>query len=92
MMGDQAPNIDLSGRGGRLVYDKTRKLIVASEQQQRTQQPGGWPRVYPYNTFARRIREAWWVLTGQWSLHVAWQNGYDQHIMDESARRANGGR
>jgi hypothetical protein len=35
--------------------------------------------------------EAWWVLTGRFTLHRAWQNGYDQHIKDESARRAQGG-
>lgn len=28
-MTEQAPNIDLSGRGGRLVYDKQRRTIVA---------------------------------------------------------------
>lgn len=54
--------------------------------------PGGWPRIHPYDSFMRRVREAWWIVTGKWSLHVAWQNGYDQHIRDESKRRAAGGR
>lgn len=30
MMRDQAPNIDLSNKGGRLVYDKGRQTIVAA--------------------------------------------------------------
>jgi len=57
-----------------------------------THHPGGWPRIYPYDTLWRRAREAWWVLRGHWSLHRAWQAGYDQHIMDDSMRRARGGR
>ncbi len=40
----------------------------------------------------QRVRELWWILIGKHTLHSAWQRGYDQHIMDESARRANGGR
>jgi hypothetical protein len=47
---------------------------------------GGWPSI------RQNVREAWWCLTGKWSLHRAWQKGYDQHIMDESARRARGGK
>jgi len=31
----------------------------------------GWPRWY------QRLVEAWWILTGRWSLHGAWQNGLD---------------
>lgn len=32
----------------------------------------GWP------IFAQRLREACWILTGKWSLHRAWQSGYDR--------------
>lgn len=53
--------------------------------------PGGWPRLYPYEGFRARLTEAWWVLTSRYTLHRAWQRGYDQHAMDESARRAHGG-
>ena len=53
---------------------------------------GGWPHIHPYDGWRARIVEAWWTLTGRFTLHRAWQNGYDQHIRDESARRANGGR
>lgn len=63
-----------------------------SEQHIEKLHPGGWPRIWPYDSFTRRIREAWWVLTDQWSLHRAWQKGYDDHTRDESARRARGGK
>jgi len=46
----------------------------------------GWPTIW------QNVREAWWCLTGKWSLHRAWQRGYDQHISDESLRRSRGGR
>ena len=29
------------------------------------------------NTFAHRLRQCWWILTGQHWLHKAWQDGYD---------------
>lgn len=29
----------------------------------------GWPRWY------QRWLEAWWIITGKWSLHRAWQDG-----------------
>jgi hypothetical protein len=56
------------------------------------QHPGGWP-IYrrPNWEWRQRLVEAWLVIVGRHSLHRAWQRGYDQHIMDESARRANGG-
>ena len=54
--------------------------------------PGGWPRIWPSNSWRARLAEAWWTLTGRFTLHRAWQAGYDRHIQDESARRANGGR
>lgn len=38
--------------------------------------------------FTQRLREAWWCLTGVWSLHRAWQRGYDQHIIDHNMLRA----
>lgn len=46
----------------------------------------GWP------TFMQRVREAYWCLTCKWTLHMAWQRGYDQHAQDESLRRSRGGR
>lgn len=47
---------------------------------------GGWPRTWNYDSYWRRVREAWWILTGYQSLHRAWQSGYDCHIRDESSR------
>jgi len=35
-----------------------------------------------------RLYDAWLILTGQITLHMAWQAGYDEHTMDESTRRA----
>ena len=32
----------------------------------------GWPRWY------QRWFEAWWIITGKWSLHMAWQEGLTQ--------------
>ncbi|KRQ11905.1 hypothetical protein AOQ73_05720 [Bradyrhizobium pachyrhizi] len=54
--------------------------------------PGGWPHIHPYDGWRARISEAWWVLTGRFTLHRAWQKGYDEHIRDDSARRAAGGK
>jgi len=31
----------------------------------------GWPAWY------QRFLEAWWIVRGKWSLHRAWQEGYD---------------
>lgn len=93
-MPDQAPNIEISGVG-RLVYDKQRKAIVSApngRQHIETTHSGGWPRIFPYDGWRARLAESWWVLTGRFTLHRAWQSGYDQHTRDESARRANGGR
>lgn len=50
------------------------------------QHPGGWQNYR--GTFFGRLYEACLILCGSHSLHRAWQRGYDQHIMDESARRA----
>lgn len=35
----------------------------------------GWPRWY------QRFLEAWWIITGEWSLHRAWERGktYGSH-------------
>lgn len=55
---------------------------ISMSQRLSPKHPGGWPREYS------RLREAWWVLTGQWSLHRAWQRGYDQHTSDDSLRRS----
>lgn len=40
----------------------------------------GCPRWY------QRFLEAWWVVTGKWSLHRAWQVGKDQGGIDEWRR------
>lgn len=40
----------------------------------------GSPRWY------QRWLEAWWILTGKWSLHRAWQAGKDQGGVDEWRR------
>lgn len=34
----------------------------------------------------QNLREAYWVLTGKWSLHRAWQRGYDQGSVSEWKR------
>lgn len=88
---EQAPNIDLSAGGGRLVYDKSRRTIVSvprGQQSSERRHSGGWPRIHPYDGWRARAAEAWWVLTGRFTLHRAWQTGYDQHIQDEGVRRS----
>jgi hypothetical protein len=65
-------------------------MTTQAQQHCETHHPGGWPRIYPYDGLWRRLREAWWILSNQQSLHRAWQSGYDCHIQDESARRARG--
>lgn len=47
----------------------------------------GWPRWY------QRWIEAWWIITGKWSLHRAWQDGLDYGAQTEFTRTIiNGGR
>ena len=36
--------------------------------------------------FVHRIKEAVWILTGRWSLHRAWQRGYDDGTRTEYHR------
>jgi len=62
-----------------------------TQQHWDTMHSGGWPKHIGRNVLWHRLREMWWILTGRHSLHRAWQNGYDRHIQDESARRARGG-
>lgn len=50
---------------------------------QNAMHPGGWKRFVRFP----RIYEAWLILSGRFSLHRSWQAGYDQHILDDSARR-----
>lgn len=47
---------------------------------------------FGYRRQASKLHECWLILTGRISLHRAWQAGYDDHIREESARRAMGGR
>jgi hypothetical protein len=65
---------------------------TAATQAMPRNHPGGWRSIYPYDSIKRRLIEAWWIVSGQWSLHRAWQRGYDQHAQDESLRRARGGK
>lgn len=44
------------------------------------QHPGGWLRKHS------RLREAWWVLTGKHSLHMAWQAGLHEGTRSEYQR------
>lgn len=47
----------------------------------------GWPCWY------QRWLEAWWIVTGSWSLHRAWQDGKDYGTRMEYQRTVvNGGR
>ncbi len=72
--------------------DFEKRHPAIAKQYVETHHRGGWPRIYPYDGWRARLAESWWVLTGRFTLHRAWQSGYDQHIWDDSARRANGGR
>lgn len=60
------------------------------QQAKTMKHPGGW---HNYRgSFFGRLYEAVLIITGRQSLHRAWQTGYDQHIRDESLRRARGGK
>lgn len=52
--------------------------------------PGGWKNYR--GSFFGRLYEAALILRGKHSLHRAWQAGHDQCVMDDSARRARGGK
>lgn len=51
-----------------------------TQQEFDSRHPGGWPRKHS------RLREAWWVLTGQHSLHMAWQAGLHEGSRSEYQR------
>jgi hypothetical protein len=40
----------------------------------------GWPMWY------QKYLEAWWIITGKWSLHKAWQIGMDYGTQQEYHR------
>lgn len=40
----------------------------------------GWP------TWYQKYLEAWWIIRGKWSLHRAWQDGFDDGHKDEWER------
>lgn len=40
----------------------------------------GWPMWY------QKYVEAYWIITGKWSLHKAWQRGLDQGRIEEYIR------
>ena len=46
----------------------------------------GWP------AWHQRWREAWWIVTGQHTLHKIWQAGYDHGSIMEIRRTLAGGR
>jgi hypothetical protein len=49
-------------------------------------------RVHPtLYAFIGAAKDIWLIARGKCTLHRAFQCGYDQHIMDERARRARGG-
>jgi hypothetical protein len=89
-----AATIVLLALAGALTWRKRRQAIVSlpSSRQRIEVHPGGWPRIHPYDGWRARAVEAWWTLTGRFTLHRAWQDGYDKHIQDESARRSRGGK
>lgn len=67
--------------------DDPQPLIVA--QQIRPLHPLGfhiWRDKRGWVRWSQRIREAWWILTGKWSLHRAWQVGCDQGSLAEYKR------
>lgn len=64
-------------------------MDYSMQQATMMQHPGGWTR--RRSQVLQRLQDAWLCLTGRHSLHRAWQTGYDQHAMDDSARRARGG-
>ena len=41
-----------------------------------------------YPVWWHRWLEAWWIITGKWSLHRAWQAGKDRGHLDEMMRTA----
>lgn len=84
-----APGKEVAGAKIGLIGSK---LKTAAKQACPRNHPGGWRSIYPYDSVKRRLIEAWWIVSGQWSLHRAWQRGYDQHAQDESLRRARGGK
>lgn len=57
--------------------------------------PGGF-RIYRDRSgtprWFQRFVEAWWIVTGRWSLHRAWQNGLDYGSMQEWRRMRAGGK
>lgn len=75
-----------TGAGVLATADDDQDDEATARQRLKTHHPGGWPRIRPYDTLRRRIREAWWVLKGSWSLHYAWQRGYDLGHADEYRR------
>jgi hypothetical protein len=57
---------------------------------QQTKHEGGWPIWKVWSTWEisrwQRFREAWWALTGKWTLHKAWQAGHNQGARAEYYR------
>lgn len=41
-----------------------------------------------YPVWWHRWLEAWWIVTGRWSLHRAWQQGKDRGHVEEMMRTA----
>jgi hypothetical protein len=64
-------------------------------QQARRDETREWMKhpLWPHRSGAlQRLLQAWWILTGRWSLHRAWQAGKDLGGQDEWRRiMVNGG-
>lgn len=101
-MPDQAPNIDIRpGTGGRLVYDKARRVIVAQQKvEAHPLAPFGYrrppnrlwgvsPRLF---MFVGAVQDIWLIATGRITLHRAWQAGHDHGHAAEVGRQMRGGR
>jgi hypothetical protein len=100
----QAPNIDIKpGSGGRLVYDKARRTIVAQQApipdhplaQFGYRRPPHWlwRRSQRVSVIVAAIQDIWLVMSGRCSLHRAWQSGHDHGTRHEYQRTVvNGGR
>lgn len=103
-MDEQAPNIDVKpGQGGRLVYDKARRTIVAKQAAMpphhlaqfgyRRLPNWLWLRSQRAFVICSALQDMWLILTGRATLHRAWQAGHDHGTQMEYRRTVvNGGR
>lgn len=69
--------------------------LTAAQRESLSKHPGGF-RIYRnsrgWPVWWQRFAEAWWILTGQWSLHRAWQEGsFQGHSQEYQRIVVNGG-